>query len=71
MEKIPILLKAYSRYLFELLLFIFSFISQIRCCKISVCILKFYKDFTFIEDHQLHHCCWTGRVREREEEDFY
>jgi len=30
MKKIPILLKAYSRYLFELLLFIFSFISQIR-----------------------------------------
>ena len=21
------------------------------------------------EDHQLHHCCWTGRVGEREEED--
>jgi len=21
------------------------------------------------EDHQLHHCCWTGRVSEREEED--
>jgi len=21
------------------------------------------------EDHQLHHCCWTGRVREREEEE--
>ena len=20
------------------------------------------------EDHQLHHCCWTGRVSEREEE---
>ena len=20
------------------------------------------------EDHQLHHCCWTGRVGEREEE---
>jgi len=19
------------------------------------------------EDHQLHHCCWTGRVDEREE----
>jgi len=19
------------------------------------------------EDHQLHHCCWTGRVSEREE----
>ena len=19
------------------------------------------------EDHQLHHCCWTGRVGEREE----
>jgi len=22
------------------------------------------------EDHQLHHCFWTGRVGEREEEDF-
>jgi len=23
------------------------------------------------EDHQLHHCCWTGRVGKREEkEDF-
>ena len=22
------------------------------------------------EDHQLHHCCWTGRVSEREEEVF-
>ena len=21
------------------------------------------------EDHQLHHCCWTGRVGDREEED--
>ena len=21
------------------------------------------------EDHQLHHCYWTGRVGEREEED--
>jgi len=21
------------------------------------------------EDHQLHHCCWTGRVGEQEEED--
>jgi len=21
------------------------------------------------EDHQLHHCCWTGRVSEREEGD--
>jgi len=20
------------------------------------------------ENHQLHHCCWTGRVDEREEE---
>ena len=20
------------------------------------------------EDHRLHHCCWTGRVGEREEE---
>jgi len=20
------------------------------------------------EDHQRHHCCWTGRVSEREEE---
>ena len=20
------------------------------------------------DDHQLHHCCWTGRVGEREEE---
>ena len=23
------------------------------------------------EDHQLHHCCWTGRVSEREEEKDY
>ena len=23
------------------------------------------------EDHQLHHCCWTGRVGEREEEEDY
>jgi len=23
------------------------------------------------EDHQLHHCCWTGRVSEREEEEEY
>jgi len=23
------------------------------------------------EDHQLRHCCWTGRVGEREEEDEY
>ena len=22
------------------------------------------------EDHPLHHCCWTGRVSEREEEDY-
>jgi len=22
------------------------------------------------EDHQLHHCCWTGRVSEREEEPY-
>ena len=22
------------------------------------------------EDHQLHHCCWTSRVGEREEEDY-
>jgi len=21
------------------------------------------------EDHQLHHCCWTGRVGKREEEE--
>ena len=21
------------------------------------------------EDHQLHHCCWTGRVGEREESE--
>jgi len=21
------------------------------------------------EDHQFHHCCWTGRVSERDEED--
>jgi len=21
------------------------------------------------EDHQLHHCCWTGRVGELEEEE--
>ena len=21
------------------------------------------------EDHQFHHCCWTGRVGEREEEE--
>jgi len=21
------------------------------------------------EDHQLHRCCWTGRVGEREEKD--
>ena len=21
------------------------------------------------EDHQLHHCCWTGRVSELEEEE--
>ena len=21
------------------------------------------------EDHQLHNCCWTGRVDEREEEE--
>ena len=21
------------------------------------------------EDHQLHHCCWTGRVSEQEEEE--
>ena len=21
------------------------------------------------EDHQLHHCCWTGCVGEREEEE--
>ena len=21
------------------------------------------------EDHQLHHCCWTGRVGEQEEEE--
>ena len=21
------------------------------------------------EDHQRHHCCWTGRVGEREEEE--
>jgi len=21
------------------------------------------------EDHQLYHCCWTGRVGEREEEE--
>ena len=21
------------------------------------------------EDHKLHHCCWTGRVGEREEEE--
>ena len=21
------------------------------------------------EDHQLHHCCWTGRVGEEEEEE--
>ena len=21
------------------------------------------------EDHQLHHCCWTGHVVEREEEE--
>ena len=21
------------------------------------------------EDHQLHHCCWTGRIGEREEEE--
>ena len=21
------------------------------------------------EGHQLHHCCWTGRVGEREEEE--
>ena len=21
------------------------------------------------EDHQLRHCCWTGRVGEREEEE--
>ena len=21
------------------------------------------------EDHQLHHCCWTGRVGEREKEE--
>jgi len=21
------------------------------------------------EDHELHHCCWTGRVGEREEEE--
>ena len=21
------------------------------------------------EDYQLHHCCWTGRVGEREEEE--
>jgi len=21
------------------------------------------------EDHQLHHCCWTGRVGEREGEE--
>ena len=21
------------------------------------------------EDHQLNHCCWTGRVSEREEEE--
>ena len=21
------------------------------------------------EDHQLHHCCWTGPVGEREEEE--
>jgi len=21
------------------------------------------------EDHQLHRCCWTGRVGDREEED--
>ena len=21
------------------------------------------------EDHQLYHCCWTGRVGEQEEED--
>ena len=20
------------------------------------------------EDHQLHHCCWTGRVSKREED---
>jgi len=23
------------------------------------------------EDHQLHHCCWTGRVGEREEEECF
>ena len=23
------------------------------------------------EDHQLHHCCWTDRVGEREEEEEY
>ena len=21
------------------------------------------------EDHQLHHCCWTGHVSEQEEEE--
>ena len=21
------------------------------------------------EDHQPHHCCWTGRIGEREEEE--
>ena len=23
----------------------------------------------FEEDHQLHHCCWTGRVGEREDDE--
>jgi len=22
------------------------------------------------EDHQLHHCCWTGRVGDQEEEEY-
>ena len=40
-----------------------------RGARISVCFYNTESHVIIGEDHQLHHCCWTGRVGEREEED--
>ena len=34
----------------------------------TICVSALVKRYPG-EDHQLHHCCWTGRVGELEEEE--
>jgi len=43
--------------------------SNLRSTKCTISLTHCITQSTPEEDHQLYHCCWTGRVSEREEEE--